>query len=355
MLRPVNRGTLTLKAGSLLLLFVACGARSSLEIPTGVEALGGGEAVGAGGASPGGGGNGGSTVTGISCGNGIIEAGEQCDDGNQTSGDGCSVSCGTELGSCEIPVLVTLGIGSPQLFSGTTLGAPSQHTLINADGCAASSATGPESIYQVTVTDVGHVTAWVQSVGTDHDTVLYTRTSCESAESQLACHDNSANGGEVVSSWMEPGDTMFVFVDGGNGAAGAYQLNLDLSRGGICDDPVPITVEGSAPLFLEGTLASLSNDSNANGCNGAGSGADSVYELRFSNAGDYTIDLESAAFSPVIYAQTQCGDGGTEVDCDAPFNNDIAQVSFSVAANETRFVWVDTEVGAGDYSLTITH
>jgi len=106
---------------------------------------------------------------------------------------------------------------------------------------------------------------------------------------------------------------------------------------------------------IERFLRHLSNDSNASGCNGAGSGADSVYELRFSNAGNYTLDLESAAFSPVIYAQTQCGNSGSEVDCDAPFNNDIAQVSFSVAANETRFVWVDTEVGAGDYSLTITH
>ncbi|MCP4246278.1 MAG: DUF4215 domain-containing protein, partial [bacterium] len=27
------------------------------------------------------------------CGNGIIEAGEECDDGNNTDGDGCSVEC----------------------------------------------------------------------------------------------------------------------------------------------------------------------------------------------------------------------------------------------------------------------
>ena len=37
------------------------------------------------------------TVTPI-CGNGIIESGEQCDDGNTISGDGCSSSCQTEAG-----------------------------------------------------------------------------------------------------------------------------------------------------------------------------------------------------------------------------------------------------------------
>ena len=33
-----------------------------------------------------------------SCGNGTIETGEQCDDGNRNSGDGCSASCATEPG-----------------------------------------------------------------------------------------------------------------------------------------------------------------------------------------------------------------------------------------------------------------
>src|SRR6185295_15808003 len=31
------------------------------------------------------------------CGNGIVEEGEQCDDGNTASGDGCSSTCQTEL------------------------------------------------------------------------------------------------------------------------------------------------------------------------------------------------------------------------------------------------------------------
>ena len=39
------------------------------------------------------------TSTPITCGNGVLEAGEECDDGNQVSGDGCSASCQVESAS----------------------------------------------------------------------------------------------------------------------------------------------------------------------------------------------------------------------------------------------------------------
>ena len=43
-----------------------------------------------------------STVTiGGGCGNGSLELGEQCDDGNNTPGDCCSASCTLEVGSCN--------------------------------------------------------------------------------------------------------------------------------------------------------------------------------------------------------------------------------------------------------------
>ncbi len=68
--------------------------------------VGTGGATGTGGASgssgsSGTGGSAGTGGTGIStvaivCGNGIVEASEQCDDGNQTNGDGCSATCTNE-------------------------------------------------------------------------------------------------------------------------------------------------------------------------------------------------------------------------------------------------------------------
>ena len=40
----------------------------------------------------------GQCITSSVCGNGIIEAGEQCDDGDTVSGDGCSATCQVEPG-----------------------------------------------------------------------------------------------------------------------------------------------------------------------------------------------------------------------------------------------------------------
>lgn len=38
------------------------------------------------------------------CGNGILDAGEGCDDGNTHSGDGCSRECVIEVGwGCMVP------------------------------------------------------------------------------------------------------------------------------------------------------------------------------------------------------------------------------------------------------------
>ena len=41
----------------------------------------------------------GSAQAGAVCGNGVVDPGEQCDDGNTTSGDGCSATCQDETGS----------------------------------------------------------------------------------------------------------------------------------------------------------------------------------------------------------------------------------------------------------------
>jgi cysteine-rich repeat protein len=53
----------------------------------------GGTGGGDGGMTGGGDGGGGSCL----CGNGVVDPGEQCDDGNNTCGDGCSEDCKLEL------------------------------------------------------------------------------------------------------------------------------------------------------------------------------------------------------------------------------------------------------------------
>ncbi|MEM3113424.1 MAG: DUF4215 domain-containing protein, partial [Candidatus Pacearchaeota archaeon] len=72
-------------------------ANASLGHSRGGGGSGGGGGRGGGGSGGGGSGGGSSSV----CGNNIIEAGEQCDDGNTNNGDGCSSTCVIEP-SCSL-------------------------------------------------------------------------------------------------------------------------------------------------------------------------------------------------------------------------------------------------------------
>ncbi len=65
----------------------------------------------------------GDTLIPVSCGNGIVEPGEECDDGNNVSGDGCSASC--RLERCGNSVIDP----GEQCDDGNT---------VNGDGCSAT-------------------------------------------------------------------------------------------------------------------------------------------------------------------------------------------------------------------------
>ena len=79
------------------------------------------------------------------CGDGTLDAGEQCDDGNNTDGDGCSAVCTIEN---EAPICTAAAAGPSQLW-------PPNHKLV------------PVSISGVTDPDGNDVTISVTSVHQD--------------------------------------------------------------------------------------------------------------------------------------------------------------------------------------------
>lgn len=57
------------------------------------------------------------------CGNGVVEAGEQCDDSNTANGDGCSATCQTETsGTCDEVAILQNRDGKYVVLNGTALG-----------------------------------------------------------------------------------------------------------------------------------------------------------------------------------------------------------------------------------------
>ena len=103
-----GRGSLLVLSTLGLLTAYGCGGGDSGDSGYGDQHLdqaqvdSGTDPNGSFGSSGSGGGEGGSSAP--SCGNSAVEGGEQCDDGNTKSGDGCSATCQTEAGyQCATP------------------------------------------------------------------------------------------------------------------------------------------------------------------------------------------------------------------------------------------------------------
>jgi fibro-slime domain-containing protein len=77
----------------------------------------------------------------VICGNGIIEGNEQCDDGNTADGDGCSMTCQVEPGwSCTVPGLPCIKTRTPACGDGAVNSGEQcdDGNTVSGDGCSAT-------------------------------------------------------------------------------------------------------------------------------------------------------------------------------------------------------------------------
>jgi cysteine-rich repeat protein len=286
------------------------------------------------------------------CGNGVIEPDETCDDGNLVNGDGCSATCEPDSDPCGSVVPVMLALGTTTLM-GSTFGSDMLQPQ-QSNGC--SNGTGPEVVYEITPLSGGVLTAWLPSSGADFDSMLYFRNECDQQASQTLCNDNFNTpgnaGGEVVSSRIVANQPIYLVVDGWGGEQGDFELQLDLSTGEDCNDPVPITLEGSVDIRSIGST--LDHVSDAQCLSTAGFGADVVYQITTTEFGDYTF-ANTAGYNSVMNARSSCGDIATELGCANPTMTQNSQLTFNdLSAGTTVFLWIDGTMGeAGTYSLQL--
>ncbi len=292
------------------------------------------------------------------CGNNLLEPGEACDDGNAVNGDGCSSSCTVEGQTCADAVKVTLGLGT-QKFTGTTAGGGS-HTGI----CASA---GPDRIYAVTASATGFLTASLTRANTTYPSVLYARSGCDAAATEILCADSkdpagnvALVGGEVVSFPVNANQLVYVFVDGAAANdAGNYELVLDLSVGTNCNDPIPVRIEDGTPMRLLGlTTGKSASGSGSCGGGGIGFGAEDVaYDIQFASGGQSTIALDAAgtSYNSVLYLRNECNNVFAQISCDNAGGNGGESLNVTPMAGASVWTWVDGNQGAnGTYALVVT-
>ncbi len=114
------------------------------------------------------------------------------------------------------------GFNTPYMVSGNTTSATADTA---GEGLCDSPAT-PEVVYRVTPPDSGSL---VVALDPSFDASLYIRTSCTSAASELICAEEGLSGDlELAQIDVSAGNTYYVFVDGWDGDAGAYNVEFTL-------------------------------------------------------------------------------------------------------------------------------
>jgi cysteine-rich repeat protein len=182
----------------------------------GVSAMGTGGAGGTGGEG-GTGGSGGMPITAV-CGDGILapEAGEHCDDGNNTSNDGCSAMCIYE--PSDVCPDASLALGStPLVFTGSTVGDTGDLNSLNCGGVSAD-----ERIFRIVPLLDGELQATL--LQDDYTPVLWLRSACSNDTSNhIAC---ATAASLTISAPVTQGSTYYFGVDGDSASEGNFTLQL---------------------------------------------------------------------------------------------------------------------------------
>lgn len=153
------------------------------------------------------------------CGNGLLESGEECDDGNLIPGDGCDSNCESENGSeiCnDAPAIC------PGTYGGSTLG-----MLANGSSSCGISNKSPDVWYRYTPGEDGTLTVSLCGAS-NYDTVVSVHTGCPgNVLNEVGCDDDLC--GNMRSFLTVPvirAVDYYIRVSGYDRASGTFTLSL---------------------------------------------------------------------------------------------------------------------------------
>lgn len=272
------------------------------------------------------------------CGNGNLEAGEQCDDGNTNNGDGCDSNCqfettggGDECNDC-IPA-----------SSSTYFGSTADNTGAGNDSSCGGTNDVIDEWYCYIASCTGTATATTCQSATVFDTTLTVFDGCSGSE--LACNDDTPgslpqcllsgnNYYKSTVSWAcVQGVTYYVRVAGFNGANGAYALDISC-QGPVCGNG---TVES-------GETCDDGNTQSGDGCDA------------FCQAETQTPDNDDCANAIVVCPSTIAGstlNGTVDGSASCGTSNSTADVWYSYTPGSSGSLTLST-CGGGDYDTVLS-
>jgi cysteine-rich repeat protein len=263
---------------------------------------------------------GGSNNATHSCGDGIVNGTEECDDGNTISGDGCSSVCTTEVGKCGDGII---DVATESCDDGNRT---------PGDGCSAN--------------------CQVETSATCGNGVVDSGEGCDD-------HNTAASDGCSASCQVEAGYTC---------TGSPSVCTMGQSAAGTCAQPIVVTLtNGTGTGTGDTTNMTDQVDGDCDGLVEDGDGLDQVFTFTLAQASDVDIEL-TADWDPNIRVMRTACDTSTQVS-DHVFHDGCADVgvdgegeSFTAQSLPagTYYIVVDTydpdpaDAEFGPFSFTIT-
>jgi cysteine-rich repeat protein len=175
------------------------------------------------------------------CGDGIVDGLETCDDGNPTDGDGCT-ACAADAGYlCDgAPSVCTLAqqgeicsnpftISGSGTLTGTLDGFANQYNPTS-DGCTGYGEPGEDVAYAVSLT-AGQSLSATLTPNDGQDLALYLVTSCENAANACLAGADDGYGGdpETLMHTAAADEQLYLIVDSYHSVSGAYTLDFTIN------------------------------------------------------------------------------------------------------------------------------
>lgn len=182
----------------------------------------------------------------------------------------------------------------------------------------AGGAHAPDAVHRLSVAQPSRLR--IRQSSPNHDGVIYVRTSCDSAATEILCNDDhGTTTASMVTGVVQPGE-YFIYSDGYGGgqsnAVGPFEFVADLApltggqaNGDTCAAPLPFQ---AGPLALDTFQAA---DDLAGTCGGQG-GADVVVALNVTGRSRLRVNVTNTEFNGVLYVRGgQCAVATGEVAC----------------------------------------
>ena len=315
------------------------------------------------------------------CGNGVLEAGEECDDGNTTAGDGCDDLCALEPSTCGDGFIapdeqcddanMVAGDGcdncvlecGPQpstvlscggtVMDDTSTGGVSVNDMYS---CGGFTEAGNEIVFTFTATATELVTFNVSGIAGTVDLDLFLiGNGSQSCTECVAASEAGAGANESVSIAAVAGETYQIVVDTFSMTGGAFTLDTVCGNTACLEDSTE-TLSGATPLMFTVDNTATSDDVPPPSCGACGAGGDDQVVAVTIPAGFTGLDVVFDQGMGDQFIAVFSGDGVcSELGCYDWFATGTTATTFtgltSGAADEVVYLLVDS-CGAGNGSLT---